>query len=139
MTLPPTLRPILERMAYALYLVLLIGSLCGVMVSVMIFPQTGQLDLVLLTLGLAVVARWLHAHGREHWHFRFWQASLDAAGSGRVSSCGQAEFLALLVEFESEPEMWRRQELRRALGEKLAHDPELRSEFATQLAAYPEL
>lgn len=134
-----TLRPILERLAYATYMMLLIGSLCGVLVSVMMLPQTGQFDLLLLALGVGAVARWLHLHGQAHWHFRTWAASLDAAGSGVLSGSEQAEFLALLVEFESEPEMWRRQELRRALGEKLARDPALREEFATQLAAHPEL
>lgn len=135
----PTLRPILERLAYATYMMMLIGSLCGVLVSVIMLSQTGRLDLLLLTLGMGAVARWLHLHGQAHWHFRTWAASLDAAGSGVLSGSEQAEFLALLVQFEAEPELWRRQELRRALGEKLARKPALRGEFAALLAAHPDL
>ena len=134
-----TLRPILERLAYATYLMLLLSSLCGVLVSVMMLSQTGQVDLLLLTLGVAAAARWLYLHGQAHWHFATWEASLDGAGSGVFSGSEQAEFLALLAQFEAEPGVWRRQELRRALGEKLARDPDLRGDFAAQLAAHPDL
>ncbi len=139
MTLPPTLRPILERVAYAFYLLLLIGALCGAVVSVMLFPQTGQLDLLLLTLGLAIVARWLYTHGQEHWHFRLWAASLDGATSAASTSRGHAEFAALLAQFDAELEVWRRMELRRELGAWLAREPALRRDFAAELAAHPEL
>jgi len=135
----PILRPILERTAYAIYLMLLISSLCGMLVSVMLLPQTGQFDLLLLTLGMAAVARWLHSHGQTHWHFRTWEASLDAAGSSDLPGNERAEFVALLVQFEAEADVWQRQKLRRELGARLAREPALRGEFAAQLAAHPDL
>jgi len=145
MTLPPNTRPILERLAYAIYLLLLVGSIGVTGLGWIIGCATGDFRALWLACGGLALSRWLHVHGHAHWHFRECEDSFDVPGSpgflprSDVEEARAADFGALLAQFESEADVWRRGELRREIAARLARAPTLREEFATVLAEHPEL
>jgi hypothetical protein len=140
----PSLRSILERLAYTCYLVLLIGSIGFTWVGGLIGIETGNYTAMCLPLGGLAFTRWLHLHGHAHWHFDECQASLDRFGSTGPTRSGREELLsteiaALFARLEAEDDVWTRGELRRAITAKLTLAPILREDFADALAAHPEV
>lgn len=136
----------LERLAYAFYLGLLIFSFGLAWTGAFNGVATGDFTLVALgSVGL-VGTRFLHVHGYSHWHFQQWADSLDRFGAcsspGRQSE-GEAararRTRALLERIEAEPDVWKRGELRREVGQLLEQSPTLREEVADLLAGHPEL
>lgn len=142
---PSTLRPILERLAYALYLALLVGSIAAIWAGGLHGIGTGDFQPTIAGLGALALTRWLHVHGFAHWHFRACNASLDALGTGewtRLTAQDRTravQVAALLDRLEKEESVWPRAELRREITAHLNAAPVLRTEFAATLAAYPEL
>jgi hypothetical protein len=140
-----TTRPILERLAYACYLMLLTSSIGITWLGWLIGFETGDYTAMCVALGGLALSRWLHVHGHAHWHFRKCEDSFDMQGApGMMPRPEREEKLAeeiatLLTRMESEDDVWVRGELRREIAAKFAAAPELREDFAEALAAHPEI
>jgi hypothetical protein len=140
-----TLRPILERLAYAGYLATLVGSITGTWLGWLTGLSTGDFAPLLAALCGLALARWLHVQGHAHWHFQECSASLDKIGTeeGRASPRPEktpgAEVAELFAQLEVEDDVWARGALRREIEAKLAAAPALREEFAEALAEHPEI
>jgi hypothetical protein len=138
-------RPILERLAYVCYLMLLVSSIGITWLGGLIGIETGNYTAMCVALGGLAVTRWLHVHGHAHWHFRECEDSFDVQGApGVIPRPEREEMLAeeiaaLFERMEAEDDVWTRGDLRREIAAKLAAAPELREEFAEELAAHPEL
>jgi hypothetical protein len=145
MMTPSTLRPILERLAYAVYLLLLVGSISAIWLGWLHGIATGEFRASIAGLGALALTRWLHVQGFAHWHFRECTDSLDALGAGEWTPLTAQEkaravqIAALLDRLEKEEGVWPRAELRREITAHLHAAPTLRTEFAAALAAHPEL
>lgn len=145
MRLPPAARPIFERMAYVLYMGLLICSMGMTWIGWMIGAITGRYTIMICALAGLLVSRWLHVQGHAHWHFREIREILDSghAANGWPRSeaeeklCGEID--GLLNRMDKEPDVWTRGELRREIATKLAAAPTLRNEFAEKIARHPGL
>jgi hypothetical protein len=140
----PFLRLILERLAYACYLVLLVGSIGFIWVGALIGLETGDYTAMCLPLGGLAFTRWLHLHGHAHWHFDDCREALDRLGAVGAEHSEReealaAEIAALLARLETEENVWVRGTLRREIAAKLAAAPALREEFAETLASHPGL
>ncbi len=140
-----TARPILERLAYAVYLTALVGSISAIWLGWLTGMATGNFQATIAGLGALALARWLHVQGFAHWHFRECAASLDALGAGEweprtaQDQARAVQIAALLNRLETEEDVWQRAELRREITAHLTAAPVLRAEFAAALAAHPEL
>lgn len=138
-----TTRPMLERLAYVCYLVLLISSIGVAWVGGMIGFETGNYTAMGLAIGGLAASRWLHVHGHAHWHFRECENSLQVAGGPELILRQEheeqlaAEIEGLFTQLDREDDVWERGELRRAIAGRLASAPTLRDDFADQLAAHP--
>jgi len=145
MSLPPAARPILERMAYCLYLALLVCSIGITWLGWMVGCITGNYTAMICAMAGLLLTRWLHVHGHAHWHFHECQAALDSVQTGspwpRPDQEEQlsGEIAGLFTKMDAEPDVWARGELRREIATRLAAAPTLREEFAERLAQHPEL
>jgi hypothetical protein len=107
--------------------------------------ETGNYTAMCLALGGLALSRWLHVYGFAHWHFQECEDSFDIPGEPglmprpEAEEARAAEVAALLTQLEAEEDVWARGELRRAIEAKLEAVPALRSEFAEELAAHPEI
>ena len=140
----PFLRLILERVAYACYLALLVGSIGFIWVGALTGLESGDYTAVWLPLGGLALTRWLHLHGHAHWHFDACREALDRLGFIGAARSEREELLSeeiagLFTRLEAEDDVWKRGELRRAISARLASAPVLRNDFAEALAAHPEL
>ncbi len=141
MSLPPAARPILERLAYVIYLALLICSIGFTWLAWL----AGNYAAMSWALAGLLVSRWLHLHGYAHWHFQECQAGIDAFETGNDWPRPEAEerlsgeVAGLFIKMDAESDVWARGELRREIATRLATAPALRAEFAERLAAHPEL
>jgi hypothetical protein len=140
----PFLRLILERLAYACYLVLLVGSIGFTWVGALTGLETGDYTAMCLPLGGLALTRWLHLHGHAHWHFNDSREALDRLGAvGAARSEHEealaAEIAALLARLATEEDVWVRGTLRREIATKLATAPGLRSVFSETLDRHPEI
>ena len=138
-------RPILERLAYVCYLMLLVSSIGITWLGWMVGFETGDYTAMCIALGGLALSRWLHVHGYAHWHFRECEDSFEVTGTpGLMPETEQEESLAaqvadLFERLEREEDVWARGELRREIIAKLATSPALRDDFAESLAAHPEI
>lgn len=145
MTMPSTIRPILERFAYVVYLATLAGSISGLWLGWLTGVATGDFRAMIAALGGLALTRWLHVRGYGHWHFTQCGASLDTWGAGNweahtaVERAQAEEVATLLARLAVEEEVWERAELRRQIAARLAASPALRDEFAGMLAEHPEI
>lgn len=140
----PFLRLILERLAYACYLMLLVGSIGFIWVGALTGLESGDYTAVCLPLGGLALTRWLHLHGHAHWHFDACREALDRLGFIGAARSEREELLSeeiagLFTRLEAEDDVWKRGELRKAISAKLALAPVLRNDFAEALAAHPEV
>lgn len=146
MSSPPAVRPILERLAYFIYLGLLACSIGMTWLGWMIGCITKDYSIMFWSLAGLVVSRLLHVHGHAHWHFHECQAALDsvqAESSGWPRPQREEELFGeidrLFTRMDTEQDVWTRGELRREIATRLAAAPTLRQEFAERLAKHPEL
>jgi hypothetical protein len=140
----PFLRLILERLAYACYLVLLVGSIGFTWVGALTGLESGDYTAICLPLGGLALTRWLHLHGHAHWHFDDCREALDRLGAVGAARSEHEEALAveiaaLLARLGAEEDVWVRGRLRREIAAKLTAAPALRENFAQALAAHPGL
>src|SRR5262245_25271000 len=77
-------RPILERLAYVIYLLVLVCSIGVTWLGAMVGWETGDYRAMCVALGGLALSRWLHVHGHAHWHFREWEDSFDVPGAPGV-------------------------------------------------------
>jgi hypothetical protein len=145
MSLPPAARPILERLAYVVYLAVMVCSIGFTWLGWIMGWITGNFTVLLCALAGLACSRLLHVHGFAHWHFRECQAGLDGIETGaswprpdREEALAN-EITGLFSRLEAEPDVWVRGDLRREIATRLAAAPSLRSEFVDQLAGHPEL
>ncbi len=145
MRLPPAARPILERMAFVLYMGLLICSMGMTWLGWMIGTITGHYTILICSLAGLLISRWLHVQGHAHWHFKEIQDALDSAQAPNGWPRSEAEeklsgeIDGLFTRMDEEPDVWTRGELRREIATKLAAAPTLRQEFAEKIARHPGL
>ena len=145
MSLPPAARPILERLAFVIYLALLGGSIGLVWLGWLVGYSTGNYRAIPWALAGLLCSRWLHVHGHAHWHFTECDAALGTVETGEAWARPESEerlageVEGLLSRMASEPDVWARAELRREIASRLATAPALREEFADQLAEHPGL
>jgi hypothetical protein len=145
MSLPSKARPILERLAYACYLVVLVFSIGVTVLGWIVGLETGNYSAMCLALGGLAVSRWLHVQGHAHWHFQECEDSFDVPGAPGLmprpdhEEARAEEMTALLTRLEAETDVWARGELRREIIARLDASPTLREEFAVELAAHPDL
>lgn len=138
-----TLRPILERLAYVVYLVLLVGSIGGTWLGGMVGLETGNYTALGLALAGLALSRWLHVHGHAHWHFRECEKSLQMTGAPDAllgperNAQLAAEIEGLFTRLDREDDVWARGELRREIAGRLASAPALRNDFADRIEAHP--
>jgi hypothetical protein len=145
MSLPPAARPILERLAFVIYLALLVCSIGVAWLGWLVGHITGHYAALGWGLAGLLGCRWLHVHGHAHWHFAECNAALDTVEASATwprpereeRLAGEVE--GLLSRMEVEPDVWARGELRREIASRLATAPALREEFAERLAEHPEL
>src|SRR3954471_18519648 len=76
-----TTRPILERLAYVCYLVVLVSSIGITWLGWVIGIETGNYTAMCVAMGGLGVSRWLHVQGHAHWHFRQCEDSFDVPGA----------------------------------------------------------
>jgi hypothetical protein len=140
-----TIRPILERLAYVFYLMLLVGSIGATWLGVMVALETGNFTTVGMALGGLALSWWTHVHGHAHWHFQECERSLQIADlPDTVLRREREERLAVEIEglftrLEREDDVWTRGELRREIAGRLASAPALRNDFADRIEAHPGL
>ena len=145
MRMPPAARPIFERMAYVLYMALLICSIGMTWLGWMIGCITGKYTIMICSLAGLLITRWLHVQGHAHWHFREIQDAVDSAQARGEWPRSEAEeklsgeIDGLFTRMDEEPDVWTRGELRREIASKLAAAPTLREEFAEKIARHPGL
>lgn len=143
--LSPKARPILERLAFVIYLMMLVCSIGVTSLGAIIGCVTGDF----LAMGLALmglgVSRCLHVHGYAHWHFRECEESLnmiEAPGflprSEREEALAE-EITALFTKLGEEEDVWVRGEFKREIGTRLEEAPALRADFADELSRHPGL
>lgn len=148
-----TPRAMLERLAFACFLALLIASLALTGVGVVSVLHGGDAKPALLGLaGLALVFA-VRPLGYKHLHFGKWQDSFELVElahsidhNPELGERAQA-FAATLAELEAlqarvatgEADVWTVQRLRHDAAAMLAAEPALREVFAAELAAHPEL
>ncbi|HSI12536.1 MAG TPA: hypothetical protein VK961_10850 [Chthoniobacter sp.] len=144
MRLPPAARPILERVAYVLYMGLLVCSMGMTWIGWMIGVITGDYKILIYSLSGLLVTRWLHVQGHTHWHFREIREAIDASpdcdwvrSESEIKLSG--EVAGLLTRMDEEPDVWERGEIRREIATRLAAAPSLREEFADKIARHPGL
>jgi hypothetical protein len=140
-----TVRPILERLAYACYMMLLVCSIGITWLGFVIGFETGDYTAMGVALGGLALSRWLHVHGHAHWHFQKWEDSLDVVGDPGVIPRSEpeemlvSELATLFERMEAEDDVWVRSELRREIAAKLMAAPRLREDFSDELARHPEI
>jgi len=135
----------LERFAFAIYLVTIAGS-CGLIGLGLLFALLLE-EVRPLCVGLAggALVQVLRQHGYRVWHFAQWEDSFepsdarsdfgeDAVPVGRVG-----EFVEILRALEAGGDVWAVQELRHQARALLAAEPGLRERYAEELAEHPEL
>ena len=141
----------LERLAFACHLALLVGA-CGLVGLGMIFAIFMD-EVRPLCVGLAggALSRILQQHGYRSWNFRRWEDSLEPSDSAQslVLDPARAERanelsrllreLAAIRENGARADVWEVQELRHRVGLLLKADPALREDFAGELAEHPEI
>jgi hypothetical protein len=145
MRLPPTVRPILERLAYVFYFVVLVCSIGFTWLGGMMGWITGNYTALLVAMAGLVLSRWLHIQGFTHWHFRECEDGMNAVETGaswprpdrEEALAGEIE--QLFTRLDAEADVWARGDLRREIATRLATAPALREEFAENLADHPEL
>jgi hypothetical protein len=142
-------RPVLERLAFAVYLFTFVGA-CGLIGLGLIFALMLE-EVRPLCVGLAggAFARLLQQHGYRVWHFARWEDSFEPSdaqadfGRDPVRSARLRELESVLRELEDgttgDREVWEVQALRHRANALLAREPELRDVCASQLARHPEL
>lgn len=150
---PPGVRPILERLAFVIYLALFVGS-CGLTGLGLIFAvMLGNPQPLILGCGGTVLTALIRDVGYRQWHFGKWEASLDAvnqqltAGTASGGSDNAAKLdrvLNELRELDTAPasegrDVWRVQRLRHQAKALLEREPALRHEFSRELARHPEI
>lgn len=142
-----TARPILERLAFALYLAAFAGA-CGLIGLGLIFALLlGEVRPLCVGLAGGAFARLLQQHGYRAWHFAKWEDSLEPSdahadfGRDPIPSDHLDKFHTLLTELESEEQrdIWSVQEIRHRLKALLTRHPELREACASELSRHPEL
>ena len=144
MTLNPV-RPVFERLAYFLYLTLLVFSIGVTWLGGIAGFITGNFSPMLFAVAGLVLSLWMHSFGHAHWHFRECEASLEVAGDAGMMPRSDADVMkstqcaALLDELHAAPDVWARGEVRRRLVALLEAAPALREEFASELAPHPDL
>ena len=138
-------RPILERLAYVIYLGLLACSIGVIWLGGIAGFITGNfVPMWLAVLGLSVSIG-LHAVGHARWHFRECEETLcRGAGSDgllrtEIEEERATKFAALLERKEAAADVWTRGEVRRELQTLLDAAPDLRDEFEMEIAAHPDL
>ena len=138
-------RPILERLAYVVYLGLVVCSVGITWLGGIVGFITGNFGpMWLAVLGLALSMA-VHAIGHARWHFRECEKSLSrgAGPDGLLrteAETRQAGACAtLLARLETAPDVWSRGETRRALQKLLEAGPELREEFEEEISRHPDL
>ena len=138
-------RPFLERMAYVLYMGLLVFSIGGFWLGGMAGCITGNYKVMIYAMAGLCITRLLHVYGHAHWHFREIQAAIDSAREAGEWPRSEAEekllgeIDGLFTRMDEEPDVWTRGELRREIATKLAATPALREEFAERIARHPGL
>lgn len=135
------IRPILERLAYGCYLMLLVSSIGITWLGWLMGIDTGDYTAMRVAMCGMVVTTWLHIHGHAHWHFRECKESLDRFGAPRSAHEEHmaGEISTLFERLEAEPNVWVRGEIRRQIERKLTVAPTLREHFAEALTRHPEL
>jgi hypothetical protein len=139
-------RPILERLAFAVYLLAAISA-CGLIALGLIFALF-MAEVRPLCLGLAggAFVRLFQQHGYRQWHFAQWEDSFEPSDapdgflgeSARSDRAAQLE--RLLHELEAGGrDVWAVQDLRHQIKALLAAEPALRESYAQELAGHPEL
>jgi hypothetical protein len=141
----------LERLAFACHLALLVGA-CGLTGLGLIFAVfMGEVRPLCIGLAGGALSRLVHQHGYRVWNFRRWEESLQPVefGRGFMVDEGRAEraqelerllhSLEILNRAEAERDVWAIQGLRQKVGALLASDPRLREECAAELARHPDL
>lgn len=140
-----TIRPILERLAYVIYLLLLVGSIGGTWIGGMMVLEKGDFKAVGVALVGLALSRWLHVYGHTHWHFRECGNSLQVANSPEAMLRREkeeqlaVEIEGLFMRLDREDDVWARGELRREIAGRLASAPTLRNDFADRIEAHPGL
>ncbi len=137
-----TTRPILERLAYICYLMLMAVSIGITWLGGMVGIQTGDYTAMGIALGGLALSRWLHVHGFAHWHFRECQELLDAPAAmsrPEAEEIAVTEIATLFARLEAEEDVWVRGAVRREIALKLAAAPGLRDDFEEALAVHPEI
>lgn len=147
-----TPRAILERLALACFIALLIASM-GLMGLGLVFGLPGG-DARPAIFGVAglLLALAVRPFGYKHLHFRKWADSFEPAGGGIFDlDPGRGEraqaFAEALAQLEAlqrqiaagDADVWTVQRLRHEIAAMLAADPGLRELFESELAAHPEL
>jgi hypothetical protein len=146
-----SVRPMLERLAFACHLALLVGacSLTGLGLIFAVFM--GEVRPLCIGLAGSALSRLVHQHGYRAWNFRRWEESLQPLefGRGFLVDEGRAQRvrelerllheLRALDESDADRDVWAVQDLRQKVSALLAKDPGLRKECAGELTRHPDL
>ena len=137
----PSTSSVLERLAYACYLMLLCCSIGFTWLGLIVGHQTGDYTAMVIALGGLILSRWMHVRGFARWHFRECQEALDHWGASRTEEeeVLHGEITTLFAQLDTESDVWSRGAVRREIAAKLAVAPELREDFAEALRQHPEL
>lgn len=138
-------RPILERLAFVIYLSLLVGSIGVTSLGAIIGCVTGDFRAMFLALIGLVLSRAINLQGYAHWNFGKWEDSFNfVEHPGIIPTTEQEDVLfeeitALFSKMGEEQDVWARGEFRREIGTRLAKAPALREQFADEISRYPGL
>lgn len=140
-------RAMLERLAFAAFLALLIGSVGLLSVGLLFGVAGGDYRAAAFGLG-GLLLFFLRPLGYKHLHFRECEESIELAElrASTLSPAQEGRALALAEALnaladlqERGADIWAVQQMRHKASAMLADEPALREVFARELADHPEL